>query len=56
MSAEESLDLRELKQHQLCFDEKCLGVFFRSKEAGKKMQWVQDPSQSNVDNLNDVRP
>ena len=28
--------------------------FFGSKEAGK-MQWIQDPSQSNVDNLNNVR-
>jgi hypothetical protein len=27
---------------------------FRSKEAGK-MQWLQNPNQSNVDNLNNVR-
>jgi hypothetical protein len=28
--------------------------FFRSKKAAK-MQWVQDPSQSNVDNLKNLR-
>ena len=27
---------------------------FRSKEAGK-MQWLQDPIQSNTDNVNNVR-
>jgi hypothetical protein len=29
-------------------------LFFRAKETGK-MQWVQDPSQSNVEYLNNVR-
>jgi len=29
-----------------------LGFFDQRKQA--KMQWVQDPSQSNVDNLNNV--
>jgi hypothetical protein len=28
--------------------------FLRSEEAGK-MQWIQDPSQNNVDNLNNIR-
>ena len=31
----------------------CLGFLDQRKWA--KMQWVQDPSQSNVDNLNSVR-
>jgi len=42
-----------LKQNKPWFDEECLG-FFGSKKAGK-MQWIQDPSQSYVDNLNNVR-
>jgi hypothetical protein len=29
-------------------------MYFRSVEAGK-IQWVQNPSQSNVDDLNNVR-
>jgi hypothetical protein len=35
------------------YDEECLGVLDQRKQA--KMQWVQDPSQSNVDKLNNVR-
>jgi len=41
-----------LKQHKPWFDE-CLGFWDQRKRA--KMQWIQDPSQSNVDNLNNVR-
>ena len=52
-SAIESLGLHELKQHKLWFDEEFLGLLDRRKRA--KMQWIQDPSQSNVDNLNKVR-
>ena len=52
-SAKESLSLFELKQHKPWFDEECLGFLDQRKQA--KMQWVQDPSQSNVDNLNNVR-
>ena len=48
-----SLGLHELKQHKPCFDEECLGFLDQRKQ--DKMQWVQDPSQSNVDNLNHVR-
>jgi hypothetical protein len=48
-----SLSLHELKQHKLWFDEECLGFLEQRKQA--KMQWVEDPSQSNVDNLNIVR-
>jgi hypothetical protein len=52
-SARESLGLHESKQHKPWFDEECLGFLDRRKLA--KMQWMQDPSQSNVENLNKVR-
>jgi len=52
-SVKESLGLHELKQHKSWFDEECLGFLDQRKRA--KMHWVQDPSQSNVDNLNNVR-
>ena len=52
-SAEESLGLQELNQNKPWFDEKCLGFLDRRKRA--KMQWMRDPSQSNVDILNNVR-
>ena len=42
-----------MKQHKPWFDEEYLGNLDQRKQA--KMQWKQDPSQSNVDNLNDVR-
>ena len=45
--------MHELKQHKPWFDEECLGFLNQRKRA--KMQWVQDPSQSNVDNLNTER-
>ena len=51
--AKESLGLHRLKQHKPTFDEECLGFLDQSKQA--KMQWLQDPNQSNVDNLNNVR-
>ena len=52
-SAKESLDLDEFKQNKPWFDEECLGFLDQRKRA--KVQWIQDPSQSNVDNLNKVR-
>jgi len=52
-SAKESLGLHELKQNKLWFDEECLGFLDRRKRA--KMQWIQDPNQNKVDNLNNVR-
>ena len=52
-SAKESLGLREFKQHKPWFDEECLHFLDERKQA--KMQWVQDPSQRNVDNVNNVR-
>ena len=52
-SNKQSLGLQELKQHKPWFDEECLGFLDQRKQA--KMQWIHDPSQSNVDNLNNVR-
>jgi hypothetical protein len=42
-----------LKQHKPWFDEECLGFLDQRKQAN--MQWIHDPSQSNVDNVNNVR-
>jgi len=42
-----------LKQNKPWFDEECLGFLDQRKPA--KMQWMQDPSQSNVDILINVR-
>jgi len=42
-----------LKQHEPWFDDECLGFLDKGKQA--KMQWVQDLSQSNVDNLNIIK-
>ena len=52
-SAKEGLGLFELKQHKLWFDDECLHFLDQRKQA--KMQWLQDPNQSNVDDLNNVR-
>ena len=52
-SAKESLGLDEFKQNKPWFDEECLRFLDQRKRA--KIQWIQDASQSNVDNLNEVR-
>jgi len=52
-SAKEFLGLYKLKQHKPLFDEERLGFLDQKKQA--KMQWLQDPNQSNVDNLNNVK-
>ena len=52
-SATESLGMHEMKQHKQWFDEECLGILDQRKQA--KMKWIQDPSQSKADNLNNVR-
>jgi len=52
-SAKESLGLQELKQHKPWFDKECLGFSDQRKQA--KMQWTHDPSQRNVDSLNNAR-
>jgi len=40
-------------EHKPWFDEEFLGFLNYRKHA--KIQWLQEPSQSNVDNLNNVR-
>jgi hypothetical protein len=45
--------MHEWKQHKPRFDEECLVFLDQRRQA--KMQWAQDPFQSNVDNLNSVR-
>ena len=50
-SAKESLGLQ--KQHKPWFDNECVDFLEQRKQA--KIQWIQDPSRSNVDNLNNIR-
>jgi len=45
--------LDEFKQNKHWFDEECSSFMDQRKRA--KMRWIQDPSQSNVDNINKVR-
>ena len=52
-SAKESLGLNEYKQNKPWFDEECLGFLDQRKRA--KIQLIQDPSQSNADNLKKVK-
>jgi len=52
-SAKVSLSLHELQHHKPCFDEECLGFLDQRKQ--DKMQWVQDRSQSNVGDINNLR-
>jgi hypothetical protein len=52
-SATESLGYYELKQHKPWFDEECTKLVDQRKPA--KLQLLQNPSQTNGDNLNNVR-
>ena len=52
-SAKESLGLYELKLHKPWFDENCLRILDKKKQV--KMQWLQNPNQSRVYNLNTVK-
>ena len=45
--------MHELKQNKPWFEEECLGFLDQRRQA--KMQCIHDPSQRNVDNLNNVR-
>jgi hypothetical protein len=53
ISAKDSLGLYERKQHKPSFDEECSKFLDQRKQA--KMQWLQNPNQRNVDNLNNIR-
>jgi hypothetical protein len=53
ISAKESLGYFELKKHKPSFDEGCSKLLDQRKQA--KLQWLQDPSEINGGNLNNVR-
>jgi 50S ribosomal subunit-associated GTPase HflX len=53
ISAKERLGYYTLKQHNPWFNEGCSGLLAQRKQA--KLQWLQDPSKINGDNLNNIR-
>jgi predicted transcriptional regulator len=53
ISAKESLDYYELKKHKPWFDKGSSKLFDQRKQA--KLQRLQDPSEVNGDNMNNVR-
>jgi hypothetical protein len=52
-SAKESLRYYELRRHKPWFDDECSKLMDRRKQA--KLQWLQNPSQVNGDNMDNVR-
>jgi DNA repair ATPase RecN len=52
-SAKESLGHYELQQHKPWFDDECSKLIDRRKQA--ELQWLQNPSQVNGDNMDNVR-
>jgi len=53
-SANKSLGQYKMKQHKPWFDEESSPNL--DQRIQSKMQWLQDPNQNTVDNLNNVRP
>jgi hypothetical protein len=53
ISAKDSLGYFDLNKHKTWFDEGCSKLLDQNKEA--KLQWLQDPSEINRDNLNNAR-
>jgi hypothetical protein len=53
ISAKMSLGYYEFKQHKPWFNKGCPEILLQRKQA--KLQWLQDPSQINRDNLNNVK-
>ncbi|PNF21835.1 hypothetical protein B7P43_G05968 [Cryptotermes secundus] len=53
MSAKESLGYYEPTKHKPWFDEGCSKLLDQRKQA--KLQWLQDPSELNGDNLKNIR-
>jgi hypothetical protein len=53
ISAKESLDYIELKKHKPWLDEGCSKLLDQRKQA--KLQWLQDPSEANGNNLYNVK-
>jgi hypothetical protein len=48
-----TISAKEAKRHKPWFDEECLKLVDRRKQA--KLQWLQDPSVVNEDNLSNIR-
>jgi hypothetical protein len=53
ISAKESLSYFEFRKHKPWLDKGCSKLLVARKQA--KLQWLQDPSEINGDNLNNVR-
>jgi hypothetical protein len=53
ISAEESIGYYELNKHKVWFNEGCSKLLDQRKQA--KLQWLQDPSIINGENLNNIR-
>jgi hypothetical protein len=53
ISGKESLSYFELKKHKPWFDQGCSKLLDQRKQS--KLQWLQDPSEINGDNLNNVK-
>jgi hypothetical protein len=53
ISAKECINHCEAKRYKPWFDEECLKLVYRRKQA--KLQWLQDPGVVNEDNLSNVR-
>jgi hypothetical protein len=53
ISTRKSLGYYELKKNKAWFVEGCSELLDHRKQA--KLQWLQDPSKINVDNLNNIR-
>jgi hypothetical protein len=53
ISAKESLGYCEVKKHKPWFDQECSKLVDQRKQT--KLKWLQDPSQTNGDNLKIVR-
>jgi hypothetical protein len=51
--AQESLGCCQAKHRKLWFDEECSKLVDQRKQ--DKLQWLEDPSEVNEDNLSDVR-
>jgi hypothetical protein len=53
MSARETQGYFDLKKHKPWFNERSSKLLHQRKQA--KLQWLQDPSKINGDNMNNVR-
>jgi hypothetical protein len=53
ISAKASLGYYELKEHKPWFDKGCSKLLDQRKQA--KFQWLQDPSEINGYNMNNIR-